>query len=247
MSGILVRRAGDRARQKLGWIDTRQSFPFAGNFDLAAHAHGILMVHNEDTVHAGYGFDSHQHRDVEVVTWVISGSLVHQDSQGHSGVVHPGLAQRMTAGTGIFHSERNDRWRADGTEATEPVHLVQMWIHPDESGAEPSYQELPIDTELDEGKLVVVASGLQRHRGDTAIGLRNRYAGLHAARLQPGRTVTVPDAPFGHLFVTRGAVDVEGVGTLHQGDALRLTGSGGQRVTGDGEILHWEMHASFQR
>ncbi|MGW0040259.1 pirin family protein [Rhodococcus sp. NPDC003348] len=246
MTGIVVQRARDRAHQNYGWLDSSQSFPFAGNFDLAAHAHGLLLVNNEDVVDIGEGFDTHQHRDAEIVTWVLSGSLVHQDSEGHSGVVYPGLAQRMSAGRGIFHSERNDRVRTDGSRAAEPVHLVQMWIPPDEFGIEPSYQELPIDDELDAGKLVVVASGLPRHRDDAAIGLRNRHAGLHAARLQTGRSVTIPDAPYGHLFVARGAVDVEGVGPLEHGDSLRLTGSGGNRVTATeaAEVLIWEMHAA---
>lgn len=247
MTGIVVQRARERAHQNYGWLDSSQSFPFAGNFDLAANAHGLLVVNNEDIVDVGSGFDSHQHRDTEIVTWVLSGSLVHQDSQGNSGVVYPGLAQRMSAGRGILHSERNDHRRAaDGSRVTEPVHVVQMWIPPDELGIEPSYQELPIADELDDGALVVVASGLPRHRGDAAIGLRNRFAGLHAARLQPGRSVTIPDAPYGHLFVARGAVDVEGVGPLAHGDSLRLTGSGGQRVTATeaAEVLIWEMHAA---
>lgn len=94
---------------------------------------------------------------------------------------------------------------------------------------------------------MVVASGLPRHRHDTAIGLRNRRAGLHAARLRPGGSVTIPDAPFGHVFVARGAVDVEGVGLVSQGDSIRLTGTGGQRLTAteDAEVLIWEMHAEL--
>ncbi|MFD1814493.1 pirin family protein [Rhodococcus gannanensis] len=248
MPGTVVQRSGERAHQRYGWLDSHQSFPFAGNFDLAANAHGLLQVNNEDVVDIGEGFDMHQHRDAEIVTWVLSGTLVHQDSEGNSGVVYPGLAQRMSAGRGILHAERNDRRLPDGTRRSEPVHVVQMWIPPDEAGIEPSYQELPIDDELDAGRLVVVASGLPRHRGDAAIGLRNRYAGLHAARLQPGRSVTVPDAPYGHLFVARGTVDVEGVGPLDHGDSLRLTRTGGQRVTAvtAAEVLIWEMHAGLR-
>lgn len=248
MAELVIQRAGERRHLRYGWLDSRHSMPVAGNFDPAEHAHGLLVVNNEDIVDAGEGFDSHQHRDAEIVTWVLSGSLVHQDSEGHSGVVYPGLAQRMSAGRGIFHSERNDWVRTDGTRVSEPVHVVQMWVPPDEFGIEPSYQELPIGDELDAGGLVVVASGLPRHRGDAAIGLRNRNAGLHAARLQPGRSVTIPDAPYGHLFVARGAVDVEGAGRLDHGDSLRLTDSGGQRVTAieAAEVLIWEMHAGLR-
>ncbi|MFC9789111.1 pirin family protein [Rhodococcus sp. NPDC127528] len=247
MPSIAVQRGGDRAHQNYGWLDSRQSFPFAGNFDLAANAHGLLVVNNEDIVDPMSGFDMHQHRDAEIVTWVLSGSLVHQDSEGHSGVVYPGLAQRMSAGRGILHSERNDRWRADGSRVTEPVHVVQMWVPPDEAGLEPSYQELPIGDELDAGALVVVASGLPRHRGDAAIGLHNRHAGLYAARLRAGQSVTIPDAPYGHVFVAAGAVDVEGVGPISHGDSLRLSGTGGHRLTATepAEVLVWEMHASL--
>ncbi|MFC7446730.1 pirin family protein [Rhodococcus daqingensis] len=246
---VEIRRGSDRARQNYGWLDSRQSFPFAGNFDLAAHAHGLLVVNNEDIVDAGSGFDTHQHRDAEIVTWVLSGSLVHQDSEGHSGVVFPGLAQRMSAGRGIWHSERNDSRRVDGARVAEPVHVVQMWIPPDEFGIEPSYQELPIDAELDSGRLVTVASGLPRHRHHAAIGLHNRHAGLHAARLQTGQSVTVPDAPYVHVFIARGSGDVEGFGRLGQGDSLRLTGIGGQRYTAaePTEVLIWEMHAALRK
>ncbi|SEL82622.1 hypothetical protein SAMN05444583_11589 [Rhodococcus maanshanensis] len=95
MPTVAVQRAADRAHQNYGWLDSRQSFPFAGNFDLAANAHGLLVVNNEDVVDVGSGFDMHQHRDAEIVTWVLSGSLVHQDSEGHSGVVLP---QALRAG-----------------------------------------------------------------------------------------------------------------------------------------------------
>ena len=248
MESVVIQRSGDRAHLEYGWLDARHSFPVAGNFDLAANAHGLLLVNNEDVVDAGSGFDTHQHRDVEIVTWVLSGSLVHQDSVGHSGVIAPGLAQRMSAGSGILHSERNDRWRSDGSRVRAPVHLVQMWIPPDESGGTPSYQELPIEAELTTGKLVTVASGLPRHRNDTAIGLRNSYAGLHAARLHAGESITVPDAPYGHMFVARGSVDMESIGVVHQGDSVRLTATGGHRVSAreEAEILVWEMHASLE-
>lgn len=248
MPSAMVQRAGDRRHLDYGWLDSRHSFPVAGNFDPATYAHGLLVVNNEDIIDAGSGFDTHQHRDAEIVTWVLSGSLVHQDSEGHSGVVFPGLAQRMSAGRGILHSERNDRRRADGTRITEPVHVVQMWVPPDEFGIDPSYQELPIDAELDAGALVTVASGLPRHRDHAAIGLNNRHAGLHAARLQTGQSVIVPDAPYAHVFVARGSGDVEGIGRLDQGDSLRLTGIGGQRFTAteSTEVLIWEMHAALR-
>ncbi|WP_199742869.1 pirin family protein [Nocardia stercoris] len=239
---VRVIRGDQRYDWRNEWLDSRQSFPFTGNFDLAAHAHGLLLVHNDDIVDPGEGFDSHQHRDMEIVTWVLEGSVVHKDSEGHSGVVYPGLAQRMSAGTGILHSERNGAGRRE----TQRLRVVQMWIPPDETGVAPSYQDLDISTPLAGNALVTVASGMPRDRDDAAVTIGNRFAALHVARLDPGRSVTVPDAPYGHVYVATGSVDFEGQGALAQGDAVRLTGIGGQRITATApaEVLIWEMHAA---
>jgi redox-sensitive bicupin YhaK (pirin superfamily) len=177
---------------------------------------------------------------------VLQGSLVHQDSTGHAGVIYPGLAQRMSAGSGILHSEKNDSWGLDGgPQHDEPVHFVQMWVAPDEGGITPGYEQLEIEDELLRGGLVPVASGMDRHDGHSAIRIKNRYAALHAARLGVDQSVELPEAPFLHLFVPRGIVDLEGAGTLNAGDAVRFTGTGGQKVTAlePAEILVWEMHA----
>ncbi len=241
-----VRRAEDRFKTRLGWLDSRHSFSFSSHYDPANTHHGLLLVNNDDTVLAGTGFETHPHRDMEIVTWVLQGSLVHQDSEGHSGVIYPGLAQRMSAGTGILHSEKNDSWRISGERHEEPVHFVQMWVIPDEGGIVPGYEQMEIDHELLAGGLVPVASGMDSHAGAAAIRIRNRYAALHAARLQPGQSVQMPEAPFLHLFVPRGEVTLEGSGRLGPGDAARLTATGGQTVTAveAAEILVWEMHAS---
>ncbi len=185
---------------------------------------------------------------MEIVTWVLRGSLVHQDSTGHSGVIYPGLAQRMSAGRGILHSEKNDSWTLTGEQShRDPVHFVQMWVAPDESGITPGYQQLEIDDELLHGGLVTIASGMPEHNDSTAITIRNRYAALHGARLQPKESIELPQAPYLHLFIPRGEVTLEGTGPLHEGDAVRLTASGGQRVTATepAEILVWEMHAGL--
>lgn len=208
----------------------------------------MLLVNNDDIVRPGSGFDTHPHRDMEIVTWVLQGSLVHQDSEGHNGVIYPGLAQRMSAGTGIMHSEKNDSWRLRGDAPhDEPVHFVQMWVVPDEPGIAPGYEQLEIEGELLAGGLVPVASGMAKHDGASAIRIKNRYAALHAARLRPGQSVELPEAPFLHLFVPRGAVTLEGAGALGTGDAVRFTATGGQRVTATepAEILVWEMHAAI--
>jgi redox-sensitive bicupin YhaK (pirin superfamily) len=241
-----IRRADDRFKTTISWLDSKHSFSFGGHHDPANTHHGVLLVNNDDIVDPGTGFETHPHRDMEIVTWVLRGSLVHQDSTGHSGVIYPGLAQRMSAGTGILHSEKNDSWRLQGERHTDPVHFVQMWVLPDEAGITPGYEQLEIDNELLAGGLVPVASGMDKHEGAAAIRIRNRYAALHAARLQPGDTVELPDAPFVHLYVPRGAVSLEGAGTLDTGDAGRFTATGGQRVTAteSAEILVWEMHAA---
>lgn len=185
---------------------------------------------------------------MEIITWVLQGSLVHQDSTGHSGLIYPGLAQRMSAGTGILHSEKNDSWRLQGgAQHTEPVHFIQMWVVPDENSIAPGYEQVEIDDELLRGGLVPVASGLPEHDGESAIRIKNKYAALYAARLAPGGAVELPEAPFLHLFVARGAVTLEGAGALGEGDAVRFTATGGQRLTADepAEVLVWEMHATI--
>ncbi|MBV9592495.1 MAG: pirin family protein [Actinobacteria bacterium] len=245
---IDVRRAADRPTTKISWLDSKHSFSFGHHYDPANTHHGLLLVNNDDIVLAGSGFETHPHRDMEIVTWVLQGSLVHQDSEGHAGVIYPGLAQRMSAGTGILHSEKNDSWRLSGAAAhAAPVRFVQMWVVPDEAAQRPGYEQLEIDAELLSGGLVPVASGRPGHADEAAIRIGNKDAALYAARLQPGRGVSVPDAPFVHLFVARGAITLEGTGPLAQGDAVRLTASGGQHVTADtdAEILVWEMHATI--
>jgi quercetin 2,3-dioxygenase len=247
-ASVDIRPAADRAATRISWLDSKHSFSFGGNYDPDNTHHGLLLVNNDDRVAPAAGFDTHPHRDMEIVTWVMQGSLVHQDSTGNNGVIYPGLAQRMSAGRGILHSEKNDSWTITGREShSEPVHFVQMWVVPDESGRDPGYQQLEIDDELLRGKLVTIASGMPEHRDHSAITIGNKYAALHGARLQAGESVELPQAPYLHLFVPRGAASLEGAGALLEGDAARLTASGGQRVTATepSEILLWEMHAGL--
>ncbi|HEY2765658.1 MAG TPA: pirin family protein [Pseudonocardiaceae bacterium] len=256
VSEVDVRRAEDRRHTDIDWLRSRHSFSFGRHYDPRNTHFGLLLVNNDDVVHAGMGFETHPHRDMEIVTWVLDGSLVHQDSEGNSGLIYPGLAQRMSAGTGILHSEKNDSWRlvAEGPDVQphdRDVHFVQMWVPPDTRAIEPSYQQLDISQELGpvdagSGELVVVASGMPGHRDRRAISIRQQCAALYAARLQPGAVVDLPTAPFVHLFLARGSVELEGSGLLVIGDAARITLSDGRRVTAgrDGaEILVWEMAA----
>ncbi|HEX4247127.1 MAG TPA: pirin family protein [Pseudonocardia sp.] len=242
-----IRRGQDRQATKISWLDSKHSFSFGQNYDPTNTHHGLLLVNNDDIVSPGEGFETHPHRDMEIVTWVLRGSLVHQDSTGHSGVIYPGLAQRMSAGTGILHSEKNDSWRLRGETHRDPVHFVQMWVVPDGAGATPGYEQLEIDDARLASGLVPVASGMPEHADETAIRIGNRYAALHAARLAPGQSVELPEAPFLHLFVPRGRVTLEGAGELVAGDAVRFTATGGQRLTATeaAEVLVWEMHATL--
>ncbi|HKS50502.1 MAG TPA: pirin family protein [Pseudonocardiaceae bacterium] len=246
-----VRRAAHRKHTALDWLDSRHSFSFGRHYDPTNTHFGLLLVNNDDVVEPGLGFETHPHRDMEIVTWVLDGSLVHEDSNGNCGVIYPGLAQRMSAGTGITHSEKNDSWRLDGEPHDQDVHFVQMWVPPDTRSIEPGYQQLDISNELGpvdagSGELVVVASGMEAHRDRRAISIRQQHAALHAARLQPGVSVELPAAAFVHLFIARGGVDLEDTGVLDTGDAARMTAAGGQRVTAGAagaEILVWEMAA----
>src|ERR1700724_3782048 len=134
-AAVDIRRADDRAKTKISWLDSKHSFSFGDNYDPDNTHHGLLLVNNDDIVKPGTGFDTHPHRDMEIVTWVLQGSLVHQDSEGHTGLIYPNLAQRMSAGTGIRHSEKNDAPTAN-PDAGAPLDLIQMWVVPDENEVE---------------------------------------------------------------------------------------------------------------
>ena len=233
-----IRRADDRFRTQNEWLDSRHSFSFGPYYDPATVGFGLLMVHNDEVVAPGTGFDTHPHQDLEIVTWVLRGALVHQDSEGHSGIVYPGLAQRMSAGSGIQHSERSD--------AGEPVRYVQMWVRPDEVDLDPTYQQAEVDDSLAAGELVPIASGLPKHATTAAIRINQRKAGLYAARLSPGQAIHLPRAPYVHLFVALGTITLEGAGDLGTADAARMVASDGQLVTAGpegAEVLVWEMLA----
>ncbi|MET9275507.1 pirin family protein [Kribbella sp. NPDC003557] len=231
-----IHRAGERFRTAEGWLESWHSFSFGEHYDPANVGFGFLVAHNDETVAPGAGFGTHPHQDLEIVTWVLRGALAHRDSQGNSGSVHPGLAQRMSAGSGIRHSEWND--------GVEPVHYVQMWVRPDRFDLPPSYEQAELD--LSTGELIPVASGLAKHAGSTAIRINQPAAGMSAARLGPAQAVQLPAAPYVHLFVATGTAELEGAGQLGTGDAVRLNDAD-RRVTAGpagAELLLWEMHRS---
>jgi len=196
----------------------------------------LLLVNNDDTVLPGTGFSTHPHQDMEIVTWVLSGELEHKDTLGNKDVIYPGLAQRMSAGTGIWHSEMNPK-------GAEPVHFVQMWVLPDTERIAPGYEQLDVNANFDKGGLVPVASG----RSDlAAISIRQKDATLWVGRLAAGEAVHIPDNRYAHLFVATGSATLEGAGPLVAGDAVRLTAAGSASLTAGpegAEVLVWELGA----
>ncbi|MFO0698281.1 MAG: pirin family protein [Nitrospira sp.] len=237
---VEIRRKGDRFHTQIGWLESRHSFSFSQHYDPLNMHHGLLLVHNDDIVKPNSGFRTHPHRDMEIVTWVLDGELEHKDSEGNSGIIYPGLAQRMSAGTGIWHSEMNPQGNKD-------VHFIQMWVPPDQACMAPSYEQRDINEQLSKGGLVPIASG----RGhEAAIAIRQKNAVLWGGRLQPGETAIVPDAPYVHVFVAKGSAELESAGSLQAGDEARLTAAGGRRLTAGktegAEVLIWETDATLE-
>jgi redox-sensitive bicupin YhaK (pirin superfamily) len=228
------RRTSDgRYQTRTGWLDSRHSFSFGRHYDPLNTHFGLLLVSNHDVVAPGAGFETHPHRDMEIVTWVLSGQLVHQDSAGHTGLIQPGLAQRMSAGAGILHSEKHD------ARTAEPVEFVQMWVLPDEAGLRPGYEQKDVSAELAAGDWVAVASG----REPAAISIRQSGATLWVARPAVGAQLQLPEAAYVHLYVARGGITLEGAGEFTTGDAGRVTGGGQAVIAGPegAELLVWEM------
>ncbi len=236
---IDVRRAGERFETRIDWLESYHSFSFSRHYDPANTHFGLLLVSNHDVIAPETGFSTHPHRDMEIVTWVLDGELEHKDSEGNVGIIYPGLAQKMSAGTGILHSEIN------ATKAG-PVELVQMWVVPDTNKIRPGYQQLDINSELAKGGLVPLASG----RGhESAIAIKQEGATLWVGRLAAGETVTVPDAPFNHVYVAKGEVSLSTGEGLAKGDAARVSLGGGLRATAGAagaELLIWEMDGTIR-
>jgi redox-sensitive bicupin YhaK (pirin superfamily) len=229
---VTVQQPNERFVTHIGWLDSHHSFNFGEHWSPEHQGHGLLLVNNDDVVAPASGFGTHGHRDMEIVTWVLSGTLEHRDSAGHHGVLYPGLAQRMSAGTGIRHSEMNP-------SPDEPVHFVQMWVPPDTAGIEPGYEQLDVNDALATGGLVPIASG--KGHADS-ITIHQRDAVLWGARLAAGETVTLPSDPHVHVFVALGSATLSSGEPLAQGAAARLTDAGELGLTageGGAEILVW--------
>jgi redox-sensitive bicupin YhaK (pirin superfamily) len=209
---ITPRYAEQRGRVNLGWLDSRHSFSFGDYFDPAHMGFGALRVINEDHVAPGAGFPEHPHRDMEIITYVLSGAVEHRDSMGNVETVRPGEVQRMTAGTGVRHSEYNPSPR-------EPLHLLQIWLLPDRAGHRPGYEQRAFPSDGRHGELRLVASP------DGAGGSLSVHqdARLYAAVLDEGQSVTHPlaDGRRAWVQVARGAVTVNGE-TLYAGDGAAI-------------------------
>ncbi len=237
-----VLRSADRARTAADGLDSRHSFSFGDHYDPENTHHGVLLAVNDDVVAPGAGFDTHPHRDIEVITWVVDGTMVHVDSDGHSGLLYPGLVARMSAGAGTTHSERNDPWPELPGSGTRPARVVASWVMPDRTGGEPDYQQRDVTSLLAAGGLVLVASGDPHQCAPLSIG--NRDASLYVARLAPAEVISLPTARFVHLFVVAGEVGVGDSTMLATGDAVRLTENAEATVTAStaAEVLVWQMH-----
>lgn len=233
---LQLRRGSDRFTSSAPGIETAHVFSFGAHYDPEHVGHGPLVVLNEESLLAGRGFDDHPHADAEILTWVTEGSLVHADSTGHRGVVVPGLAQRLSAGSGVVHAERND---APGAG---PARFVQMWLRPDEPGLPPAYGQGAVERDALAADWVPVASG---GRSDAAVGLGTAGATLWVSVLAPGTARLLPAGPLAHLFVLRGALDLEAVGPLAAGDSVRLTGEAAlrARAVSETELLVWTFAA----
>jgi len=231
---MIVRRpAEERGRADFGWLDSRHTFSFGEYYDPRYMGFRALRVINEDRVKPGYGFGTHPHRDMEIISYVLEGALAHKDSMGTGSVIRPGDVQRMSAGTGVLHSEMNP-------SPNEPVHFLQIWLMPDERGIPPSYEEKRFENADKQGRLRLVAA---RDARDGALAIHqdvDLYAGVFKAgegasfELRPGRHAW--------LQVARGAVTLNGH-MLNQGDGAAVSDENALdlQATEDAEILVFDL------
>lgn len=230
---LTVRKSNDRGHFNHGWLDTYHTFSFADYYDPDHMGFRTLRVINEDRVAAGEGFGTHPHRDMEIVTYILEGALEHRDSMGNGSIIQRGDVQRMSAGTGVTHSEFNP-------SKSEPVHLLQIWILPEKRGLPPSYEQITIPDADKTGVLKRLASGDGRG-GSVTI---HQNAAIYASILPAGASVTHglgPDrAAWVHL--ARGSAAVNGV-ALEQGDGASVVDERAVSIIGgeDAEILLFDL------
>ena len=230
---ITRRPATERGQADHGWLDSRHTFSFGDYYDEAHMGFRALRVINEDRVQPGHGFGTHQHRDMEIISYVLEGSLAHRDSMGTGSTITVGDVQRMSAGTGVRHSESNP-------SSTGPVHFLQIWLLPERRGLEPGYEQKRFEPEEKRGRLRLIASRDGRDGAITVHQDADLYAGLFARgvsarfELRPGRHAW--------LQVARGALTLNGE-ALQQGDGAAISDEAELDIvaTEDAEILLFDL------
>jgi redox-sensitive bicupin YhaK (pirin superfamily) len=234
---ITVRRASERGHSRTDWLNSNHTFSFADYLDPAHMGFGKLRVINDDTVAPAHGFGRHPHRDMEIISYVLAGSLEHKDSMGNGTVIRPGDVQRMSAGTGVLHSEVNP-------SPAQPVHFLQIWIEPERRGLPPGYEQKAFDVAGRRGALRLVASRDGREGSVTVHQDVSLYSGILGAGqraemdLSPGRRAWVQ--------VARGAITLNGT-RLAEGDGAaveketRLTLEGSQEGSDGSEVLVFDL------
>jgi quercetin 2,3-dioxygenase len=230
---IIVRPAEERGVANFGWLDSRHTFSFGHYYDPRHMGIGALRVINDDRVAPGGGFDTHAHQDMEIISYVLEGAMEHQDSIGTGSVIRPGDVQRMTAGTGIAHSEFNH-------SRTEPVHFLQIWIVPERKGLEPGYEQKTFPLEERRGKARLVASRDGRNGSLTV----HQDIDLYTSVLEAGDEVAIALRPERSAWVqvARGAVTLNGTG-LKEGDGAAVFDTATLTLTSDtgGEVLVFDL------
>ena len=232
---ITIRSAQSRGVANFGWLDSRHTFSFGNYYDPNYMGFADLRVINEDKVAPGQGFGTHGHRDMEIISYVLEGALEHKDSIGTGSVIRPGDVQRMSAGTGIRHSEFN-------ASQTEPVHFLQIWILPEQEGITPSYEQKTFALEEKRGRLRLVGSRDGREGSITI----HQNVNFYAASLQNGETVnhSLTDGRVAWLQVVRGAVQLnEQMLTAGDGAAVEESQLTLQGASDDAEVLLFDMVA----
>ena len=233
---ITIRRSTDRGHADHGWLQAYHTFSFARFHDPDWMGYGPLRVLNQDTIQGGRGFGTHPHDNMEILTWVLSGALAHKDSMGNGGVIRPGEAQFMSAGTGITHSEFNH-------SADEPCHVLQMWVLPAAQGYEPRYDQRAYGNEQLDGRLCLIASG---DEADDAITI-GQDVRLYAGRIAIDQTVVQELTPgrMAWLHVATGRIELESR-LLGPGDGAAITETGSYAIVGvdDAEIVVWDLPES---
>ena len=229
----MVRPAAERGHGNHGWLDTWHTFSFSDYYDPRFMGFRVLRVINEDTVAPGRGFPTHGHRDMEIISYVLEGALEHRDSLGTGSVIRPGDVQRMSAGTGVRHSEFNG-------SPSEPVHFLQIWIEPARAGIAPGYEQKTFADADKQGRLRLVASP---DGADGSVTI-HQDARVFATRLGPDESIEHKLAPGRHAWVqvTRGALGVNGQRLAH-GDGAAVSGESVVRLDGerDAEALVFDL------